>query len=223
MISGVLPASLSHFSHPQNRRNSSTHTWGLNQLLYVRVLGVEVIVLNIPNQHNMGSLGQCLMHMTAAKIDVLFSRLLLVLLLRCICCNFNFSIICICLTPTFSLLWYIVYTLKHQLGLFCSSLSVTYLIHSVCVCVCVLVTQPCLAFCGPMDCSLPGFSDHEFLQARILEWVVPTQGSNQGLLHCKQTLYHLSHQGSPSYIVGLNKYSWKMDREMHEWYKQIDN
>ena len=26
----------------------------------------------------------------------------------------------------------------------------------------------------------------------------PTQGSNPGLLHCRQTLYHLSHQGSPS-------------------------
>ena len=26
---------------------------------------------------------------------------------------------------------------------------------------------------------------------------LPTQGSNPGLLHCRQTLYHLSHQGSP--------------------------
>ena len=43
------------------------------------------------------------------------------------------------------------------------------------------------------------------VQARILEWVAmpplqrifPTQGSNPGLPHCKQILYHLSHQGSP--------------------------
>ena len=43
------------------------------------------------------------------------------------------------------------------------------------------------------------------LQARIVEWVAmpfsrgifPTQGSNLGLLHCRQILYHLSHQGSP--------------------------
>ena len=27
--------------------------------------------------------------------------------------------------------------------------------------------------------------------------VFPTQGLNLGLLHCRQTLYHLSHQGSP--------------------------
>ena len=28
-------------------------------------------------------------------------------------------------------------------------------------------------------------------------WIFPTQGSNSGLLHCRQILYHLSHQGSP--------------------------
>ena len=29
-----------------------------------------------------------------------------------------------------------------------------------------------------------------------LQGIFPTQGSNPGLPHCKQTLYHLSHQGS---------------------------
>ena len=36
----------------------------------------------------------------------------------------------------------------------------------------VLVTQLCLTLCHPMDYSLPGFSVHGILQARILEWVV---------------------------------------------------
>ena len=36
---------------------------------------------------------------------------------------------------------------------------------------CVLVTQWCLTLCDPMDYSLPGFSVHGILQARILEWV----------------------------------------------------
>ena len=48
------------------------------------------------------------------------------------------------------------------------------------------------------------YTVHGFLQARILEWVAvpfsreifPTQGSNPGLLHCRQILYQLSHQGS---------------------------
>ena len=31
----------------------------------------------------------------------------------------------------------------------------------------------------------------------LLQGVFPTHGSNPGLLHCKQTLYQLSHQGSP--------------------------
>ena len=51
--------------------------------------------------------------------------------------------------------------------------------------------------------GLPGSSVHGISQARILEChfflqrIFPTQGSNLGLLHCKQILYHLNHQGSP--------------------------
>ena len=37
--------------------------------------------------------------------------------------------------------------------------------------VCLLVAQSCLILCDPMDCSSPGFSVHEILQARILKWV----------------------------------------------------
>ena len=32
------------------------------------------------------------------------------------------------------------------------------------------MAQLCLTFCDPMDCSPPGPSVHEILQARILEW-----------------------------------------------------
>ena len=47
----------------------------------------------------------------------------------------------------------------------------------------------------PVDGSPPGSSVHGILQARILEWVAisfsrgifPTQGSNPGLPHCRQT------------------------------------
>ena len=47
-------------------------------------------------------------------------------------------------------------------------------------------------------------SIHGVFQARVLEWVAisflqgifPTQESNLGLQHCRQMLYHLSHQGS---------------------------
>ena len=35
----------------------------------------------------------------------------------------------------------------------------------------VSVAQSCLTLCDAMDCSLPDFSVHGILQARILEWV----------------------------------------------------
>ena len=43
------------------------------------------------------------------------------------------------------------------------------------------VAQSCLTVCNPMDCSLPGFSVHGILQARILEWVTISfsRGSSQ--------------------------------------------
>ena len=68
----------------------------------------------------------------------------------------------------------------------------------------VLVTQSWPTLCNPMECSPPGSSVHGILQARILEWVAipfsrgssPTQGLNLSLLHCRQILYHVNHQGS---------------------------
>ena len=34
----------------------------------------------------------------------------------------------------------------------------------------------------------------------LLQGIFPTQKSNQGLLHCRQILYQLSYQGSPSHV-----------------------
>ena len=71
----------------------------------------------------------------------------------------------------------------------------------------VKVTQLCLTLCYPVDY----FQVLGILQATILEWVAfpfsrgsnpleipgtplfPIQGSNPGLLHCRQILYQLSH------------------------------
>ena len=74
----------------------------------------------------------------------------------------------------------------------------------------MVVTQSCLTLCDPMDCSLPGFSVHGILQARILEWVAMpfSRGSSRPKdgtwVSCigRWILYHLSHQGSPR---GLNE------------------
>ena len=55
----------------------------------------------------------------------------------------------------------------------------------------------------PIDCSPPGSSVHGDSPGKntgvgchaLLQGIFPIQGSNLGLLHYKQILYHLSHQG----------------------------
>ena len=67
-----------------------------------------------------------------------------------------------------------------------------------------LVAQLCLTLCNPMDCSPPASSVHRDSQGKntgvgchaLLWGSFPTQGLNPGLLHCRQILYCLSHQGS---------------------------
>ena len=60
----------------------------------------------------------------------------------------------------------------------------------------VKAAHPCDSL-RPMD-----YAVHGTLRAMIEEWVpfsrgiFPTQGSNLCLLHCRQILYSLSHQGS---------------------------
>ena len=68
-----------------------------------------------------------------------------------------------------------------------------------------LVTQSCLILCDPMDGSQPGSSVHGDSTGKntgvgyhvLLQGIFPTQRSNPGLLHCSQTVYHLSYQGIP--------------------------
>ena len=43
----------------------------------------------------------------------------------------------------------------------------------------------------------------------LLQGIFPTQGSNLGLLHCWQILYHLSYEGSPG-----SQYSWVLMRAL---------
>ena len=67
-----------------------------------------------------------------------------------------------------------------------------------------LVSQLRPTLCDTMDCSPPGSSVHRDSPGKntgvgchaLLQGIFPTQGSNPGLLRCRQILYHLSHQGS---------------------------
>ena len=72
----------------------------------------------------------------------------------------------------------------------------------------VLVAQLCLTFCNPKHISLPGSFVHKISPDKntgvgchsLLQGIFPTQGSNLDLLHCKQTLYPLSHQEAPEKV-----------------------
>ena len=69
--------------------------------------------------------------------------------------------------------------------------------------------------CNPIDCSLPGSSVHEILQARILEWVaisfsrgkIATQGSNRGLPNCKVRGYNSTCQGFSRKDSSIREYT----------------
>ena len=65
------------------------------------------------------------------------------------------------------------------------------------------VAQSCPTLCDPMDCSLSGSTGDFPGKSSGVDWhfllqgIFPTQESNPGLPHCRQTLYRLSYQGSP--------------------------
>ena len=70
----------------------------------------------------------------------------------------------------------------------------------------VLIPQSHPTLCNLMDCGLPGNFCPRNSPGKntgmgchfLLQWIFPTQGSNLGLPRCRQILYHLSHQESPT-------------------------
>ena len=71
----------------------------------------------------------------------------------------------------------------------------------------VLIAQSCLTLCYGLQptrllcpCNPLGKNTGGGCHA-LLQEIFPTQGSNWDLPHCRQILYHLSHQGSPRYSL----------------------
>ena len=69
-----------------------------------------------------------------------------------------------------------------------------------------LATQSCPALCDPMTVARQaplslGFSRPEYWSGLpcLFQGIFPSQRSNPGLPHCRQTLYYLSHQGNPGW------------------------
>ena len=68
----------------------------------------------------------------------------------------------------------------------------------------LFVTPWTVAYQAPQSM---GFSRQEYWSGLPFQGIFPTQGSNLGLPHCRQMLYRLSYQGSPTLIWDL-LYAW---------------
>ena len=93
-------------------------------------------------------------------------------------------------------------------GLFIYLINTQPCIH--CVSQSVLVVQSCQSDClQPRGLKPAGILCPRNFSGKITgvvchslpQGILLTQGLNPGLLHCRQILYHLCHQGSPIYIV----------------------
>ena len=93
----------------------------------------------------------------------------------------------------------------------------------------MLVAQLGPTLCDPMDYSPPDSSVPGILQARILEWVAIAFSRESSLprdqtwvsAHCRQILYHLSHQGSPQSVVVLFfRFAESMEKENYSLHTQ---
>ena len=87
---------------------------------------------------------------------------------------------------------------------------ICWILYCICSAVLCLVFQLCPILCDPMDYSQPGSSIHGDSPGKNTSGlpcphpgIVPTQGSNPSLPHCRQILYCLSHQGSPRILEWL--------------------
>ena len=106
---------------------------------------------------------------------------------------------------------------------------------------CVWTHESCLTLCNPMDCSPPGSPVHGDSPAKntgvgcrsLFQGIVPTQGSNLGLLYCRQITAEpmgeprdISRVPSDRKAVGrsstllalflLNRYRWNLEEKLEE-------
>ena len=83
--------------------------------------------------------------------------------------------------------------------LVCDNLHSIYIV--LCCAVLCLVAQSCPTLFDPMDCSPPGSSVYGNSPGKntgvdfhaLFQGIFPTQGSNPGLPHRRQVLYHLNY------------------------------
>ena len=93
-----------------------------------------------------------------------------------------------------------------------TSISGHQIRYSVLKCICAvlcLLAQSCPTLATPWTVAHQASLSMGIFQEKytgegchaLFQGTFPTQGSNPGLLHCRHTLYHLSHQGREMYLV----------------------
>ena len=93
------------------------------------------------------------------------------------------------------------------------------------VCVCVLVPHSRLTLCDPMGCSPPSSCPWDFPGKNtgvgccfLLQGIFPTQGSNLGLLHFRQTRQSEPQGKSKNTVVGsLSFLQWIFWTQELDW------
>ena len=86
------------------------------------------------------------------------------------------------------------------------SLSLHLVIHTLAkVCIIKIFNLPSL-LCFNLHANLTG-KKTRVGSPSLLQRIFPTQGLNQGLLHCRRILYCLSHRGVPSSLVTTSLFS----------------
>ena len=99
-----------------------------------------------------------------------------------------------------------------------------------------LVAQLCPTLCNPVDCSPRGSSVYGDSPGKntgvgchtLLQGIFPTLALNPGLLHCRQMLYHPSHQGSPytwdgERVIDKDSSRWISTEVSHNNWEQPEN
>ena len=90
----------------------------------------------------------------------------------------------------------------------------------------MLVAQSCLTLCDPTNYPWESPGKNTGVDCRsLLQRIFLTQGSNSGLLHCRQLLYHLSYREDLRYtiVMEISLRNWHFKLVVHSFVEKKIN
>jgi len=88
------------------------------------------------------------------------------------------------------------------------------------------VVQSCLTLCDPTNYPWDSLGKNTGVDCRsLLQRIFLTQGSNSGLLHCRQLLYHLSYREDLRYtiVMEISLKNWHFKLVVHSFVEKKIN